>query len=573
MPRNAGEAAVAPPGCLSGMPSSSPDAWPWQLDGGAWRFLLPPRPLERLLCYDNLGGATLPFAARLARDTLVVHHDPEEIARLEALAQAADMRGVRFARIDGDREPAAFEAGFDAVVVHDPEARTLRRDRGPGPSLDALCARASAALRPGGLLYLGFRNRFSYRRVRGARGAAPRLLSASAAATAMRRAGFATRPPQPFLIEGPRVSELVTGSGYRSAKNPFLATERLRELVLRGWGSRHLAPAYGVIGFRGPLEPSRLERLVADPWVQSLAPGSVLRRCVVLQGTQLMLSLGPPLARHGAVILIVNAKPRLPDRQRSETAWLRRLAALSHEIASVIPVLHGEQEIDGFAVSAQSERPGMTVDHDAPFLPELTARAARWLGEFHRATARPVPIDTELFRRAFAPLFAKASLRNPALVPEIAALEQRVHARLTGRVLTLGWLHGDFKLENVVFDERTRALTGVIDWDLAWEPGPPLMDLLYLLLYDRVVRQRTDVLAACAATVVRQEWTGEERALIDAHHPAIGGERSLETAVGALFLVHHIGVRVTYDLASAETLTELRDLLTALTARLVAETS
>jgi len=550
------------------MASSSRDPWPWYLDGGAWRFLLPSRPLERVLCYDNLGGATLGFAARLAPDTLVVHHDPRELARLEQLAKAADMRGVRFARIDGDREPAGLEAGFDAVVVHDPEAKTLRRDRGPAPALDALCARAFAALRPGGLLYLGFRNRFSYRRVRGAGGAAPRLLSASAAVNAMRHAGFATRSPQSFLIDGSRVSELVVASRYRSLKNPFLPTERLRELLLRGWGSRHLPPAYGVVGFRGPVEPSRLERLVADPWVRSLSPGSVLRRCVVLQGTQLMLSLGPPQARHGAVILIVNAEPPLPERQRAEAEWLRRLEALPPEVARVIPTFLGERQVEGLAVSAMSERPGMTVDRDAPFLDELTQNAARWLRAFHAATARPVPIDAASFERCFASLFESARRRYPVLSSELTALEAPLRSRLLGRVLSLGWLHGDFKLENVVFDERTRSLTGVIDWDLAAEAGPPLVDLLYLLLYNRVIRQRTEVLTGCAATLVRQQWTAQERALIDAHQAAIGGERSLETAIGALFLVHHIGVRVTYDLTSAETLTELRDLVTALTVRL-----
>jgi aminoglycoside phosphotransferase (APT) family kinase protein len=555
------------------MPAATPDPWPWQLDGGGWRFLLPPRPLERVLCYDNLGGATFPFVARLAQETLVVHHDPGELARLEGLAEGADMRGVRFARIDGTREAEGLEAGFDAVLVHDPEARTLRRDSGPAPSLDALCARAFAVLRPRGLLYLGFRNRFSYRRVRASHGPTPRLLSLPTVTRAMRRAGLTPRPPQPFLLEGSRVSDLVAGSRYRSAKNPFLAVERARELLLRGWGSRHLAPAYGVLGFRGPVEASRLERLVADPWLQSLAPGSVLRRCVVLQGTQLMLSLGEPQARHGSVVLTVSDKPQLPERRRAEAEWLRRLAALPAEIAGVIPVFHGEQRIDGFAVSAQSERPGMTVDRDAPFLAELTAAAARWLRAFHRATARPVELDPACFERAFTSLFERARQRHRALSSEITALEAKLRSRVLGRLLPLGWLHGDFKLENVVFDERTRRLTGVIDWDLAAEAGPPLVDLLYLLLYNRVIRAGREVLAGCAATLLRREWTVEERALIDAHHDAIGGERSLETAHGAFFLAHHLGARATHDLTNRETRAELSELLAALTARLGAEAS
>jgi aminoglycoside phosphotransferase (APT) family kinase protein len=572
MPRNAGQAASARANRMSGLSSPLPDTRRWQLfDGSGWQFLLPPSPFRRLLCYDNLGGATLLLSVGLAEEVLVVHHDPEELERLRAIAADAGLGDVRFAHAGADLGPEGAD-GFDGALVHDPEARVLRRDRGPGPAVDALCARFAAVLRPRGFLYLGLRNRFAYRQLRQPSGSAPRFLSVGAATRAVRRAGLRQLPSHPFLLDGTRIAEIVPPAGYRSAKNRFLPTERIRELLLRGWGRRNLAPAYGVIGFRGTPEPSWLEHLLADPWVQSLAPRSALRRCLVLNEGKLMLSLGPARAPHGTVVLVVTPESLASDRRRAEGEWLRRLAALPPAVARVIPVFHGEREIEGVRVFALSERPGLTVDRDAPFLPALTAAAAGWLREFHRATVRPAEIDAALFARAFAPLFEKARARNRALSMEITGLEELVRSRLAGRVLPLAWMHGDFKLENLVFDERTRTVQGVIDWELAWEPGAPLLDLLYLLLYNRVVRAGTGVtgvLAAAQATLVKQDWTPDERVHLDAHHAAsLGGSRGLETTLGALFLVHHIGVRVTYNLSWAETLTRLRNLLSALRERL-----
>lgn len=539
----------------------------WQLlDGGGWQFLLPPPPFRRLLTYDNLGGATLLLSARLAEEVLVVHHDPEELERLQAVAAELGLGGVRFARAGADLEPGTF----DGALVHDPEARVLRRDRA---ALDVLCARFAAALRPRGFLYLGLRNRFAYRQLRHLPRESPRLLSPGAVTRAVRRAGLFPVPSHPFLMEGARITEIVVPAGYRSAKNSFLAAERLRGLLLRGWGKRHLAPAYGVVAFRETPEPSWLEVFVADPWVQSLAPGSTLRRCLVLNEGKLVLSLGSPQARHGTVVLVVAPDSRASERRRAEGAWLRRLATLPPETARAIPLFLGEREIEGVPVFALSERPGMTVDHDASFLPELTAAAAQWLRQFHRATVRRAPVDAETFACAFAPLFEAARARNRALSAEISGLEEGVRSRLVGRVTPLSWMHGDFKLENVVFDQVTGTLQGVIDWELASEPGPPLVDLLYLLLYNRVVRAGggvTGVLAETEAAVVRGEWAPDERVLLDAHHAALGSSRDQETPVGALFLVHHIGVRATYDLDYPKTLTQLRGLLSSLRDRLVA---
>ena len=47
-----------------------------------------------------------------------------------------------------------------------------------------------------------------------------------------------------------------------------------------------------------------------------------------------------------------------------------------------------------------------------------------------------------------------------------------------GRILPLVFRHGDYSLENVLFD-RNWQVQGVIDWDLAQPEGVPGLDVLY----------------------------------------------------------------------------------------------
>ena len=64
-------------------------------------------------------------------------------------------------------------------------------------------------------------------------------------------------------------------------------------------------------------------------------------------------------------------------------------------------------------------------------------------------------------------------------VAELKALCR--HDLLGKRVLNVT-AHGDFSLQNLVFDPRTIKLTGVVDWDLAEQQGWPFRDLMHLLV-------------------------------------------------------------------------------------------
>jgi ubiquinone/menaquinone biosynthesis C-methylase UbiE len=86
--------------------------------------------------------------------------------------------------------------------------------------------------------------------------------------------------------------------------------------------------------------------------------------------------------------------------------------------------------------------------------------------------------------------------------------------------------HGDFSLQNIIFDEETRRLTGVIDWDLAKPAGWPLIDLLNLFV---AVEYETRPMTTNAALLIVLEKFcrgGFERSLLDAYLAKVPVERA-----------------------------------------------
>jgi len=96
---------------------------------------------------------------------------------------------------------------------------------------------------------------------------------------------------------------------------------------------------------------------------------------------------------------------------------------------------------------------------------------------------RDTVIDEAVFRRlageSLGVLRSKAWSRYDA--EKIQALEHALKRALLGARVRLPLVHGDFKIENLLFGPG--RLEGILDWDLSKFQGPPYLDLLYLYSY------------------------------------------------------------------------------------------
>lgn len=182
--------------------------------------------------------------------------------------------------------------------------------------------------------------------------------------------------------------------------------------------------------------------------------------------------------------------------------------------------------------------PGVRVRHEGAVLERLRGlragdvRIAELLGAFSRGEWEALALREEVGKspllggellRRLAPfteaLHARGAVRGPALEGAFgAALQRRLHrlehgparhaqarealgrAReglrrdLGGRELPLGWSHGDLAPWNILQGGtgggEAGTCTVVLDWELASEGTPPLLDLLHLALFQPLQAHR-----------------------------------------------------------------------------------
>jgi aminoglycoside phosphotransferase (APT) family kinase protein len=106
-----------------------------------------------------------------------------------------------------------------------------------------------------------------------------------------------------------------------------------------------------------------------------------------------------------------------------------------------------------------------------------------------------------------------------------APIREWLHANLPAeRPTTL--VHGDYKLDNVLIDEHTCAVTAVLDWEMA-TLGDPLADLGFLLAFWPDTREAADAFPLLGDVTLHDGYL-DRAGLVDAYAKATGQPLSLD---------------------------------------------
>jgi Ser/Thr protein kinase RdoA (MazF antagonist) len=271
--------------------------------------------------------------------------------------------------------------------------------------------------------------------------------------------------------------------------------------------------------------------------------------------------VGEAPGRYGSHILVLVRFSTYAARRRREAALLSRLAALPADIANRIPRFYFEEEAGGAQVFVLQEFPGVTLDAPGAGLRTATREAAQFLLRLHMATRRPARLTAASAIGMFGAAFETARERYPALVSTLKRLEEVLQNALTGADLPLVWMHGDFKIENIVIDERTHRLLGVIDWEHSEPEGLPLLDLWYLILYNRQIERGVDFLAVMQDFLPPRQFTSEEASICSEYVRTLEIPSRLVPALAGAMILHHVTRRVKYDSNDTGVMDSLRALL------------
>jgi aminoglycoside phosphotransferase (APT) family kinase protein len=184
------------------------------------------------------------------------------------------------------------------------------------------------------------------------------------------------------------------------------------------------------------------------------------------------------------------AMTRLPGHaiRQTEPAWLTTPAqrtTISLSLVETLADLHRLPAAEPFEAAKLGRRGGY-----------LARQLKRWSGqrdEFVAAGVRPLADETPI--------------------------REWLHTNLpTERPTTL--VHGDYKLDNVLIDEHTCAVTAVLDWEMA-TLGDPLADLGFLLAFWPDTQAAADAFPLLGDVTLHEGYL-DRPGLVDAYAKATG---------------------------------------------------
>ena len=537
---------------------------------GGWEYLLPRAARRRWLCLDATRGATALLLAPLCHELHVVPANPEASAEI---AEKLDIEGVTNARLAADgaypEAGARGVGGFDGFILHDLGGVLGRQ------AVEEALRTGGRLVSPQGFIYTALRNRYGYTRLRRVWSDMGRhRAGAYFSARSVRRLMGSGRHTalHPLITDGDgQVTELLPPGGYVSVKNPSLVNEFLRRWLLGRRGAPLWSPGFALVATGNPKIRSgiacALDTLGAHGVLKvPVSPEAIVKRYHVVDGGKVILSVGEKPGRYGSHIVVLVRFPTYAARRRRESELLSRLAAPPADIASRIPRFFYEEEAGGTQVFVLQEFPGVTLDRPGAGLRVATREAAEFLLRLHLATRIPTSLTAVSVDDMFGGAFETARSRYPALVAELDRLEEVLTSALVGADLPIVWMHGDFKVENIVTDERSHRLLGVIDWEHSEPEGLPLLDLWYLLLYNRQIERRVDFLTVVHDLLPPRKFDGEEAAMCAEYIRTLEIPSRLAPALAGALILHHVTRRVKYDSNDTEVMDSLRALLNKATA-------
>lgn len=519
-------------------------------DNAGWVMLLPaPRAGTRVLCVEH--------DARHAEGAAFWHDDVTAI-NARTGTEATLILGSLTAERPVDWRPGAalpYADGTFSVVV----CRLAGGEAG-SLGLRALLPQLARVLRADGCLYLDVDNSRSYRgRSSGGirRGALSRQLT---------EAGFANQRHHAQIFEHGRLSEVIPARGYRAGRNAWRFREKLKEMLLGRRLHRWFAPVHGVLASRVPLPVTAVEKLPAIRAANCPSPAQFL----VNPGKCFVAADNPQ-----AEVPLITVVPTRADtilRRRTELAALDSLKAARLPIARLLPRVAREADHGRHPVFEYENFAGTTIDLPTRHFEACLERAFRALCEFNRSSLESRPLRPEELQALVTRPLTLAAERYPEAGAAAHRLRIALENFLSGANCPLVWQHGDYKLENLVFDNADRRVLGIIDWELASPCGLALVDLLYLVAYAEItLGAEEDILPVMRDRMLPGQWGQGSSALIDAYVRDFPEVIPFKNACIGLFLAHHVANRFTYDPRDFNSQALMADLMLNIAARLEAD--
>ncbi len=207
-----------------------------------------------------------------------------------------------------------------------------------------------------------------------------------------------------------------------------------------------------------------------------------VRRCLAGKPNTVLLELVQETGRSAVCRMPLGKGEITDDRAENNYTALQRLESCG-ELSRLVPrpVCRGTYQGQKYYVETfldGEKRMLVSENHARVF--EMVRPALLWL---HLDAGRDMHIDGQVFRSLAGEGISmlKRYARDREDVRRIQELDRMLKDILLDTQDRLPQIHGDFKLENMLFGSH--RLEGIVDWDLSSAFGPPYLDLLYFYAY------------------------------------------------------------------------------------------
>lgn len=333
---------------------------------------------------------------------------------------------------------------------------------------------------------------------------------------------------------------------------------RLMSGMLDRAGSLQILPA--LASFRNRWQHHRLSRATrelisailrsAEPGFLEADPTSwTCYRIIPTLSEVIVIAVGPEDQCPEAIIKLPQTNSALTYIQRQSTV-IRTLSSDPRlgDWVTFLPTLVAEGEIggQGFVVErAMSGHPIENIIVDPKIRLRVQSIAAETIGELHKRTTASVIVGPELLERWIHRPMSLIREWNSTLPGgdkndlSLQRLAETLHATLAGRKCNASWIHGDFWVGNLLAQRDGSALTGIVDWDLAMPDSLPVLDIIALIVSDRVHEERCVLGDIIQALLRHASLTSHEMTLLEPVTAAPGDAHELRTFI-LLYWLHHI---------------------------------
>jgi hypothetical protein len=191
--------------------------------------------------------------------------------------------------------------------------------------------------------------------------------------------------------------------------------------------------------------------------------------------------------------------------------------------AALLPGLLASGEANGRAWLAEGALPGQSgrgLVSDPVERAVLLRRMTTAIVAIHAAGTVRTPVSGAQLgawvdrRVAVVRAIVEAGRHPPTHVAALERLGSELGSAIRGRELSTGWIHGDLWPANVLVDQASHQLTGLVDWDSAAPDELPLHDLLHLALTTRRLVERRALGELVGELLRDAAWTADDRAAL-----------------------------------------------------------